>query len=164
MSTAAQRTFWFRVAVTTILLAGSLSAIQPPDVPAAPVPVEILSAHKAFISNGESTGRIWPANLAYDAFYAGMKNWGKYEIAPTPADADIVFEVRYIGRTYMDRSERVVILILDPKTHVTLWQFMEQIKDWGRDDTGRKNFESAMNALVNDVKKLVTAPGSDDRK
>ena len=158
MLTAAQRAYWFLFAVTTVLLAPPLSAIQPPDVPAAPIPVQILSAHKVFISNGESTGRIWPSSLVYDAFYARMKSWGKYELVAAPADADIVFEVRYVEGTYPNLSEGVEILVLDPKTHVTLWQFMEHIMGWSRDDTGRKNFESTMNSLVSDVKKLIAGP------
>jgi hypothetical protein len=147
------------------LLASPLSAIQPPDVPAAPIPAQILSAHNVFISNGESsTGKFWPPNLAYDSFYAGMKNWGKFELVSAPADADIVFEVRYIGEVHMVHNEELQILVLDPKTHVTLWQFMEQITPWSRADTGRKNFESAMNNMVNDVQKLVAASGPDAKK
>jgi hypothetical protein len=159
MLTAPQHAAWFLVVVATVLFASPLSAIQPPDVPTAPIPVQILSAHKVFISNGESTGIEWPPTLVYDAFYAGMKNWGKYELVSTPVDADVVFEVRYLERIYTAPAERVQILVLDPKTHVTLWQFMEPIQNWARDDTGRKNFGLAMDALMNDVKKLVAGPG-----
>jgi hypothetical protein len=158
MLTASPRRSRFLIAVATFLLALSLGAIQPPDVPSAPIPVQILSAHKVFIANGESTGRHWPPTLVYDSFYAGMKSWAKYELVSTPVEADVVLDVRYLEGIYPASTERVQILVLDPKTHVTLWQFMEPIQNWARDDTGRKNFESAMNALINDVKKLTAGP------
>jgi hypothetical protein len=44
------------------------------DVPVAPLPAVIASAKKIFLSNGGGS------NLAYDAFYASLKEWGKYEI------------------------------------------------------------------------------------
>jgi hypothetical protein len=153
MLTTMQHTVRFLV-VTAILSASSLLAIEPPAVPAAPTPAQILSAHKVFISNGESTGIIWPLSLPYDAFYSGMKTWGKYELVTSPADADIIFEVRYLNRDYPLTTERVQILVLDPKTHVTLWQFIEEIKGWTRDDTGRNNFQLTINTLIDEVKKL----------
>jgi hypothetical protein len=142
----------------SILLSTLLSArIQDPDVSAAPVPIQILYAHKIFISNGESTGNIWDLDLPYNAVYASLKKWAKYDLVSTPVEADLVFEVRYLGAVYNVVTERVQILVLDPKTHVTLAQFIEEIKGWNRPETGLKNLQSTIDALVNDVKKLTVA-------
>ena len=65
--------------------------------PAAPAPVPIFSAKKVFVSNATGEIRLPLGNpdLAYDEFYAAMKSWGRYEIVSSPADADLVFEIRY---------------------------------------------------------------------
>ena len=157
-----QHKLWFLALAIAIVSIPSRGATQPPDIPAGPVPVQIFSAHKVFISNGEGTGVIWPPNLVYDAFYAGMKSWGKFELTSTPTDADLVFEVRYFDGTYPHPSEYVQVLIYDPKTRVTPWHFRKQLLGWNRPETGRKNFESDMSALVNDVKEV--AAGPDNKK
>jgi len=136
--------------------------VQPPPIPAAPVPAQVLSAHRVFISNGESTGTIWPSSLVYDAFYAGIKSWGKYEIVSAPAESDVVFEVRYLVGVPPGTPERVQLFLIDPKTHITLWNCSTRIEVWGRDDTGRKNFEAAIAALLGDVKRI--AASSDETK
>jgi hypothetical protein len=58
-------------------------------------------------------------------------------------------------------------VILDPKTHVTLWSFFEEVHPAARAATERKNFDEAVNTLVADLKKLVapvTAPGDARKK
>lgn len=102
MLSAANRSVWFRTVVSIILSALPLSAIQPPDVPVGPIPMQILAAHKVFISNGETSGRNWPPNIVYDAFYTGMKTWGKYELATTPADADV--DLRFATSSPLTRT------------------------------------------------------------
>jgi len=157
MSISIQHKLWLLVVAIAVFTSPSPGAkTPPPDISAAPVPPQILSAHKVFISNGEGTGMIWPPNLIYDAFYAGMKSWAKFELVPTPADADLVFEVRYFEGSYRRPLESVQLLIFDPKTHATLWHFTRQLQGWNRPETGRKNFESDMSALLNNVKQLVT--------
>ena len=59
------------------------------DVPVAPLPAVIVNANKIFLSNGGGS------NLAYDAFYASMKDWGKYEIVGSPDEADLIVELAY---------------------------------------------------------------------
>ena len=33
--------------------------------------------------------------MTYNEFYAAMKSWGRYELVSSPADADMVFEIRF---------------------------------------------------------------------
>jgi hypothetical protein len=139
------------IALLTIPIAGAQTSSDPPP---APIPIQILSCKKAFISNGESTGE--PAfgvrDLSYNQFYASMKSWGKYELVSAPADADLVFEIHF--------GPPLVLAILDPKTHIVLWSLIERVEPWSRASTGRKNYDQAMAALVDDVKRLTTPPGT----
>src|ERR1700722_2231405 len=68
------------------------------DVPVAPVPAVIVNAKKIFLSNGGGS------NLAYDAFYSKMKEWGKYEIVGSPEEADLIVELSF---RVEDRGTRV---------------------------------------------------------
>ena len=79
---------------------------------------------------------------------------GKHELVPSPADADIVFEIHsYDSR---EAGLQVHLAILDPKTHITLWSITHQVDGASRSAIARKNLEESMNALVEDLKKLVT--------
>jgi hypothetical protein len=147
----------FRVilAVSVFYVPGVLA--QPATlVPAAPLPSQVLAARKVFVSNGESTIATGVPNLVYDEFYAGLKNWGKYELVSTPAEADVVFELRFVFPTSAPVDQELRLQILDPRTHIILWPLMEHVKTANRDSTARRNFDDAMGALINDVKKLVT--------
>src|ERR1700735_3058766 len=108
----------------------------------APIPAQILSAKRIFISNasGESVLPPGTGDLAYNEFYAAMKTWGHYEIVASPADADLVFEIR--------------TMILDPKTHVVLWAFSESVAQAANKIKSRQLFDQAMFTLLNDLKQL----------
>jgi hypothetical protein len=155
-----------------------LEAQQPKDPPLAPIPRQLLSAKKVFISNasGESAVAQGVPDLTYNEFYEGVKSSGRYELAAAPADADLVFEIRYVlfaGAVHITNgdggssgSEQLRVTILDPQTHVVLWAFTEVIPSANRRLTGRKNFDSAMANLVNDIRKLSgqPAPANADAK
>jgi hypothetical protein len=126
------------------------------DPPAAPIPTQVLTAKRVFISNGESANPLGLPNLAYNAFYAGIKAWGKYQLVSTPAEADVVFAVRFEGGPI----PTLRLVISDPKTHVTLWPLLEEVREWLLKSTGRKNFDQAMTALVEDVKILTASPAA----
>src|ERR1035441_8663261 len=79
------------------------------QAPAAPIPSQILTAKKVFISNagGEYDAGIWSGGRerSYNEFYAAMKSWGRYELVSSPGDADLVFQV---GLGYFRSEERRV--------------------------------------------------------
>ena len=148
------------VAVIT-LLSGSFLRAQEPS--AAPVPTRIASAKKAFISNaGEQrnpSGDLYfsgsPAR-AYNQFYAAMKDWGRYELVPDPADADLVLEIRLAD--IQGSYNELELVLLDPRTHVTLWTFSEHADAAGRQKTRDASFDQAVSRISDDLKKLVAAP------
>jgi hypothetical protein len=137
-------------AALTVPSVQAQNAVGPP---AAPIPTQVLAAKRIFISNGESANPLGLPNLAYNAFYADLKAWGKYERVSTPGDADLIFAVRFEGG--LVPSLRLVIS--DPKSRVALWPLLEDVQAWNLKKTGRKNFDQAMTALVEDVKILTAA-------
>jgi hypothetical protein len=147
-----------KLAIFCILaLAPFLRAQTPADPPSGPIPSQILSGKKAFISNGGNATLNYTPNLAYDEFYLAMKTWGQYELVLAPADADLAFEITS-ANPVGSNDPQVRMLILDPKTHVTLWACTEHIQGASRSATARKNFQLAVTDLVEDVKKLMAQP------
>src|ERR1035437_1588859 len=94
-----------RLAVTSLVLAillpfaSTLFAQAASVVPAAPIPSQILTAKKVFISNiGGIVYHYWSGrpDRIYNEFYAAMKSRGQYEIVAVPADSDLVLDVRVV--------------------------------------------------------------------
>ena len=153
------------------------NAQQAKETLPAPIPSQIVSAKKVFLSNagGDSHGLYSgePRRL-YDQFYAALKSWGRYELAGSPAEADLVFEVSLInpligeyasgGGGQTSLSSRSVtdpqfrLLILDPATRVTLWVFTEHIEPAILLSNRDKNFDQALNYLANDLRNIAGAP------
>ncbi|MGA7169695.1 MAG: hypothetical protein WBX08_11140 [Candidatus Sulfotelmatobacter sp.] len=129
--------------------------------PSAPKPAQILTPRTIFISNAAAECPSFYCSAPdqpYNEFYASMKSWGRYELMSSPADADLVFELHCnAGRP--GELPQLRLMILDSKTRVTLWRLDETVGAAARQATGRKNFEKAMSALVQDVQKFVI-PGS----
>ena len=145
-------------------IAGAQSVSNPPP---APIPTQILAGSKVFISNPESVPIVKVPDLTYNEFYAEMKAWGRYTLVSNPADADLIFEV-LVATTRIDNTSFFIgggatgkpiirMVIIDPKTHVTLWGLSENLEVAARDSAGRKNFDKAMSSLMDDLKKLTSA-------
>ena len=132
------------------------TASKASDPPSAPVPAQVLTGKKAFISYRESDADPGARDLTYNAFYSLMKSWGKYELVPAPADADLVFEIRFISGI---SDSQLCLSIVDPKTHFVLWPFIQHVPSSSRETARRKKFDEAMADLVDDVKR-VTTPNS----
>jgi len=118
-----------------------------------PVPTQVTNAKKVFISYRESDADPGAPNLTYNAFYALMKSWGKYELVLAPADADLVFEIRYVSGL---SDSQLCLSIVDSKTHFVLWPFIQHVQGSSRETSRRKNFDQAMTDLVDEVKKVTT--------
>jgi hypothetical protein len=162
MSSTWQRTVG--VVLIALTLSPLLLAQSPNTVPQAPVPSQIITAKRVFVSNtssdGVSAGYFWKIGgpqRPYDEFYAAMKNWGRYELVSAPADADLVFEIRF-GEPVGILGAPCVISILDAKTHFTLWTLVEPMQGALRTKTWEKNFTQGMTKIVEDLKKLSAQP------
>jgi hypothetical protein len=150
------------------ILASSLTAIaqQGKVVPLAPVPIQIATAKKVFISNagGQSFETVFEEivfnggpDRPYNDFYAAMKRWGHYELVSSPADADLVLAVRWV---LSDTGLKLPVIgdlqvdILDPKSNVTLWSLREYVRGAVLLGNRDKNFDHAMKTIVDRTKKL----------
>ena len=105
----------------------------------------------------------------YNQFYAALKSWGRYELVSTPANCDVVFEIQFTDATTGGKvfkgdtigpadEPKFRLAIVDPKTHVVLWAFIEHV-EWANLQGHRdKNFDEALAKVVNDVKALAEQP------
>src|SRR5260370_15496728 len=88
-----------------VLLTMCVALLPPPtfaaksrkDVPLAPLPAKVLAAKKVFLANGGGS------DLAYDALYAAMKEWSRFQIVGTTSDADLILEIRYVTEDHGTR-------------------------------------------------------------
>jgi len=154
----------------------NVRAQQARDVLPAPLPAQIYSGKKAFVANaGGDNNHLYsgePERL-YNQFYAALKSWGRYDLARSPAEADLVLEISFLnpfvgedvsggGRTSV--SSRSVtdpqfrLAIVDPGTRVTLWVFTEHIQPALLQGNRDKNFDQALNYLVNDLRNVAGQP------
>jgi len=155
------------VLAVTLFSALALSAQGAKPVAAAPVPAPIAAAKKVFISNTgvdpiclEMFRRLGDPNLPYNQFYASMKEWGRYELVSSPADSDVVFEIRFAAPItdtgkITSFAPQYDVSIVDSKTRFTLWTLSEPVEGAFRKSTFEKNLNVAMISLMGDVKKLV---------
>jgi hypothetical protein len=146
-----------------------ISGQQAKDAPVAPVPAEIVSARKVFIANAGADiasqsifKRAGQPDQAYNHFYSAVRSWGRYDLVSTPAEADLVFEIRFAAPVYYDGNTAIYepqfgLNILDAKTHFLLWSLSEPVGGAWREATWLKNFDKGLDLLMGDLKK-VSAP------
>jgi hypothetical protein len=151
----------------------SFSSAQSKSAPApqAPIPPQILAAKKAFIANagGDEMANNDPrfsgrSDRAYNEFYAAVKSWGRFEIVGSPAEADLLLEVRQSvsagpgsgpGASYVPLFR---LKIRDARTQALLWGFnLHGEFGLGQGESDR-NFDQAVNRLVTELRILVTPP------
>src|SRR4051812_42488140 len=143
----------------------------------APVPNQFLAATRMFISNSgsetygsESYFRLTRfdggPDRFYNQFYNAMKAWGRYELTGSPAEADVVGEVRFTSPVVEqnavlvgDQSHsdpvfdpQLHLTILDPKSRVPLWSLTEHIQPGRGREADNKNFDQAVARLVERTK------------
>lgn len=144
----------------------------------APIPGQIIAAKRVFISNAgsESYGSESYFRLTrydggpdrfYNQFYAAMKNWGRYQLADSPANADIVCEVRFTS-PIVDKESRLELVydpqlnltFVDPKTRVTLWSLTEHIQTAQNRAADNRNFDQAVSRIVDRTRLLASGSAS----
>jgi hypothetical protein len=142
------------------------------EVPVAPLPTGIVNAKKIFLSNGGGS------NLAYDAFYSDMKDWGKYQIVGSPEEADLIVELAYrvedkgtrvwsSTNTYDNTTQvhsrqitdpQLILTIYDAKTKNSLWSETDHRKLAKMEKNREKETVNSAQRLVDDLKARVTVP------
>jgi hypothetical protein len=164
----------FKVVALSILAVLSTQIVfASQSTPPAPVPAQILTAKRVFISNGGEDRYSYDEPLfdggpdrTYNQFYAAMKNLARYELVGTPAEADLFFEicfttpVQYRGNEHglldsqFRQDPQFRLVIRDPRTNAILRGVTEHA-EWAILQSNRnKNFDKAMSKLVSDVQVL----------
>ncbi|MGZ7056605.1 MAG: hypothetical protein ACXVK3_13845 [Candidatus Angelobacter sp.] len=151
-------------------------AQQAPGPPAAaPIPSQIFSAKKVFLSNAVGDTDISPDHIsggperAYNQLYAGMKAWGRYDLVSTPADAELIFETDFTAPLSFAHAidhpvprAQLRLIIRDRQSRAVLWTFLEYLDrqkvsgKWTHD----KAFDQTILTLIADVQKLATPAGA----
>jgi hypothetical protein len=165
--------FLFLFAVSSSVFAAPGGAQQ--QVAPAPVPAQILSAKTIFIANGggasdpnigsygEFTGG---PERAYNEFYAAVKTFPNYTLVGAPAGADLVLEISFSefpaptdsGKgTITAADAKFRLVIIDPKTHVTLWTITEYVGGALLAGNREKNYQQGMERLVADLRSLTSS-------
>jgi hypothetical protein len=155
----------FAAFTAALIVAPALNGQQSTQPVPAPVPAQIVSAHKVFISNAGTDAAAREAfkqadpEEAYDRFYSALQSWGKYELVSAPAEADLVFEIRFAAPLYSSSNLPYIhpefeLRILDAKTHFLLWSVTDPVDRNFRKNAWIKSFDQGLDALMNDVKKL----------
>ena len=146
----------------------------------APVPPALLNAKTIFISNAGADSGLFPHPFSgdpdrpYNEFYAAMQSWGHYQLVTDPSDADLVFELHLVAppgptspnKQYgaSDPLPMFRLVIYDRKTHYVLWTLTESIWIALLQKTHDNNFDSALNAITLDLKRLTSAPNTTTAK
>ena len=140
----------------------------PNPVSPAPVPTQICSAKKVFVSNAggdELDPRRFDfptvdPSRPYNQLYASIKAAGKFQPVLTPADADVVLQARFSQSVtalefHIGGSGDPILklAVLDPKSNVLLWAFSEIVpattgSHWK--EKRENNFNQALAKLLNE--------------
>jgi len=167
---------WCAVLAFQLAIGAALQAQQAKAAaPVAPLPAQIVSAKKVFISfgggdtNSPASAYSGGQDRTYNAFYAAVKGTGKYQLVLTPSESDLVFEISFenpmVGETVSGGGHTPVsgsgvsdphfrLTILDPITKVKLWTLVEHIDHAYLQGNRDKNFDLAIDALAKDLRTL----------
>ena len=155
------------------LMVTAVPALQA-EAPVAPLPSQIATAKKVFISNA---GGLFDLNMVsgdrrrdYNQFYAAIQGWGRYDLVASPGEADLVLQISivYIPRqigTDVVPFPSFRLALLDPKTNIALWVMDEFLVDKPglsmiREKNRDKAFDDAISKLVGDLKALTVQPAA----
>ncbi len=166
-----------RVVVVTIsLLPASIvfAQDQPVSAGSAPIPKELLSARKIFISNAGADSGLFPhpfsgdPNRGYNELFAGLHALAQFELVPSPAEADLVLEIRLMApygpnspnkqNGAADPLPMFRLVVYDRPSHYVLWTFTNTVEVALKQQTHDRNFDEAISNLVADFQALTRAP------
>ncbi|HZZ39551.1 MAG TPA: hypothetical protein VFE06_10485 [Acidobacteriaceae bacterium] len=171
----------FFLLLPALVCAAPLLFAQAPPPPA-PIPAPIRAAHTLFIANAGmdafSLQAFQELGLAktntYDSLYAAIESWKTVQLVSSPADADLVLNIRctapFIGNHNGWNFQDVLatttwqfqyeITIYDAKTHFLLWTLTEPVRPANLTATWHKNIANANAILAGQLQALLAPPPS----
>lgn len=155
-----------RTLLAVVLMSAVGGAQEDAPAKAAPIPIQLSTAKKVFVSNATGTepdrsqGQNfipgWSVDEPYNRFYAALSKT-RFEPVLSPAEADLIFEVRFAVHLPSEHpidSPQLHLEIFDPKTHVLLWAFSTRAEMSGGPHWKEKrsrNFDQALAKLMQDL-------------
>jgi hypothetical protein len=153
---------------------GSALAQMPAYTDPGPVPPAIAAAKNIFVSNAGSDSGLFPEPFtgdearAYTEFFAALEATKQYALVSDPSQADLVLELR-LAAPYgpanpnkqngaSDPLPQFKLVVYDVKTHYVLWSFTQAIDPALLQKTHDKNFDLALNAILNQFLSLAHRP------
>ena len=152
---------WVLVVIPTAQAQQSTSASG------APVPPQILSAKSIFVSNGGGSNYFnmftGGPDRAYNTLYAMLQQSNRYQLVSTPAQADLIFEIRSIAPSVstgdtIGYNPQLILNILDPKTSTVLWTTSDNVRALGRQKSRDRGFDQSVAVLLDKFSQVTGQP------
>lgn len=166
MFTEIRKTLCF-VMSSLLVLVPALPAQQTGSA-TAPVPPQVLEAHAVFVSNGGGSNYFeifsGGANRAYNTFYKQLKRTGQYELVSSPAEADLIFEVRAIApatsgpHDIVSYNPQIILTVRDPRTNAVLWTESANVRAFGTKKRRDRQFDQSVAVLVDKLAVVTGQP------
>lgn len=135
---------------------------------AAPIPPQIASAHTVFVSNGGGSNFFdqftGGPDRAYNSLYADLRQSSQYQLVSSPAQADLIFQIRaiapstYDGNGVISYNPQLILNILDPQTKAVLWTTSANVRALGTKSRRDKGFDQSMAVLVDKLAQVTGQP------
>ena len=130
------------IAAVLVVTVCPASASKKKIVPPAPLPSAIADAKRVFVTNAGGN------QLAFDEFYAQVKQWGRYQLVGSPAEADIILELRYFvedkgtkissaTNTYTGQTQVFSREVIDPQLSLNIYSATTKDLLWSMTDHRR---------------------------
>lgn len=140
----------------------------------APIPAELLSAKKIFVSNAGADSGLFPhpfsgdSSRGYNELFAALHGLSQYELVSSPAQADLVLELRLVApngpkdanKQYgsADPVPMFRLVVYDRPSHYVLWTFTDSIEIAFKQQTHDRNFDESISNLVAEFQALTHVP------
>jgi len=152
---------WFLIVLPTA------NAQQPAPAASAPVPPQVLSAHTVFVSNGGGSNYFdiftGGPDRPYNTFYGDLQKANRYQLVSSPAQADLVFEIRGSAPAVGDvdnvgYNPQLTLSILDPQTKVVLWTTSDNVRAYGTQKGRDRGLDQSVDVLVDKLAVVTGQP------
>ena len=164
--------FVARLALPLTLFCPFLAVAQsaPSASPTAPVPAELLSGKKIFVSNAGADSGLFPhpfsgdPSRGYNQLFAALHGLGLYELVSSPSQADLVLELSLVAPNGPKEANKQYgsadpvpmfrLVVYDRPSHYVLWTFTDSIDIAFKQQTHDRNFDESISTLVAEFQAL----------
>ena len=151
----------------------------PPPPPSLAVISQVTAAKKIFLSNGgvdDIFNHFIPGgpNVSYNELYVSLKQWGHFQLVDSPAQADLIFEIRstvIVGQYVVNGGNANIatdttesykpiftLSIIDPSTHAPVYSIEMPAGRGSNKAKGAIAFTQSIGVLTDKIKVLVAVP------